>query len=361
MQYFDVQKFGQVDGQDVHKITINNDAALLSKEGAVRMSVLSYGCIQQSLETTDKDGKLIDVVLGFDNIEGYQSKENPYFGAIVGRYANRLSNGQITVGGKEYKLTKNERDVQTLHGGKCGWDKKVWKFTTTEDEKHCKLNMTLVSPHLDEGFPATVLAEVQYTVCKHQPKWKYSVKAEIDNDSPVDETVISMTNHAYFNLNGHDCGDVLKHEAMIAADEIVEVDAGMIPTGKLLKVDGTAFEFHRFKTFGERIDSPECRGYDHCFKLKGQDERQCALFRGDKSNITMMVSTTQPGGHLYTGNWIEKTSGKYKKGQNYGEKTGFAFEVGNFPDAPNQPGFPSAYLKKGEKYDHKTEFEFTIY
>ena len=328
--------------------------------------VTNYGAILQSMEIPDAAGNLVDVVLGFDTLEEYLG-EHPFFGATVGRCANRIAGGRFTLGGKAYSLAINDRaGPNHIHGGPGGFDKQVWEpvdFGQGEDGTSVVLAYT--SAEGEEGYPGTVETTVTYTLTRDD---ELRISMEARTDRP---TVVNLTNHAYWNLSGHQSGPVLDHEVTLFADAYTPVDRHLIPTGEIREVAGTPFDFTRPRTMAAEMDgtaSPGPRntgdpvGYDHNFVLRntGGKTRPAARAASLRSGLTMEVTTNQAGVQFYTGNHLSGAlSGK--GGAVYGRHHAFCLETQAFPDAINHqgaPGWPSVVLNPGEAYRHEVCYAF---
>jgi aldose 1-epimerase len=325
----------------------------------IEASITNYGGRLVTLKTPDRDGRFADIVLGFDDPDEYL-KKNPYFGALVGRYANRIANAEFTLDGTTYKLARNNGE-NSLHGGLKGFDKIAWKGEQISTPDGPALMLEYVSADGEEGYPGTLTATATYTLTD-------------DNDLRIDyaattdkKTVLNLTNHSYFDLAGQGSGDILDHIVTIAADHFTPVNAHLIPTGELRSVMGTPFDFTRPTRIGDRIDQDNEQlklgaGYDHNFVLKasGRDPSFAARAHHPDSGRTLEVLTTQPGVQFYTGNHLADSLSKGKGGVIYGFRSGFCLETQHFPDSPNQPNFPSTELKPGEQYQQTTIFRFSI-
>jgi len=298
--------------------------------GPMRAAVLSYGAILQSLEVSGTD-----VVLGYDNLGDYLTRSR-YFGAVVGRYGNRIAGGRFTLDGRDHELPINN-GPNSLHGGPRGFDTRVWRITHASDTA---VTLEYVSQDGEEGYPGRLTVAVTYTLTADAIRIDYRAAA----DAP---TVLNLTNHSYFNLAGG--GDVLKHVVRIDADHYLPVDATQIPTGEIAPVAGTPFDFTSPREIGERIADPLLGdGYDHCYVLRGGIE-----VREPTGGLTMEVTTTEPGVQFYTGNFLDGVATAY------GKHAGLCLETQHFPDSPNQPGFPSTVLRPGERFDSTTTYRFT--
>jgi aldose 1-epimerase len=334
------------------------DLYTLSNSKGMSVSIITLGGIVTSLSVPDKAGVPGDVVLGFDSLEGYL-KGHPYFGAIVGRYGNRIGKGKFTLNGVEYTLARNNGENH-LHGGVKGFDKAIWKAKDVSGLAGQALELTHVSSDGDEGYPGTLSVTVTYTV-PAESELRIDYSATTDKD-----TVLNLTNHSYFNLAGQGSGNILGHEIAIEADRFTPVDAGLIPTGELRPVKGTPFDFGQPHTIGERIDAKKDeqivrgKGYDHNFVLNGQAGtlRLAARVSEATSGRIMEVLTTEPGVQFYTGNFLDGTLAG-KGGKVYGHRSAFCLETQHFPDSPNKPSFPSVVLKPGANYQTTTVYRFT--
>lgn len=336
--------FGKTeDGTPVERFTLTN--------GRITARIMTYGAIVTDLIVPDRDGKPGDVVLGFPTLDGYL-KGHPFFGAIAGRYANRIAKGKFTLDGKDYTLARNN-GPNTLHGGNKGFDKYVWKVEKSSDTS---LTLSHVSPDGDEGYPGKLSVTVTYTVTKDDA-------LRIDYKATTDKpTVVNLTNHSYFNLAGQGSGTIDDQEMQIEADSYTPVDETLIPTGKIAPVRGTPLDFTKPTRLGARYAElkGEPIGYDHNFVLRGHGELTALAARAydPKSGRVMEVYTTQPGVQLYTGNFLDgKLTGK--DGAVYKQHTGFCLETQHFPDSPNQPDFPSTVLRPGETFASTTIYKFS--
>ena len=336
------KSFGQTnDGQAV-------TAFVLENANGVKVKVLDYGATIASVEAPDRDGAMADVTLGFDDIAGYQSGDNPYFGATCGRYANRIKEGHFALEGSAYSLAINN-GPNALHGGLVGFDKKVWDAAIGGDA----VKMTLVSPDGDEGYPGTLSVELEFSLSDDN-ELALEYRATTDKT-----TVVNLTNHSYFNLNGS--GDVLGHLAQINADAYTAVDDDAIPTGALAPVAGTEMDLLTPIAIGQNIESVQGLGYDHnyCINQAAPGELTLAARVVDPaSGRTLECLTTEPGVQFYTGNFLDGFKGK--DGQAYGKHAGFCLETQRYPDSPNQPGFPSTELAPGETYTHTCIYRFGV-
>ncbi|MBQ9104065.1 MAG: galactose mutarotase [Clostridia bacterium] len=334
--------FGNIDGKQVKLYTIT--------AGDITAEILTYGGVVRSLIVPDKNGKPTDVCLGYDTVEEYMNNEG-YIGALIGRVGNRIGEGKFMLNGKEYNVGLNDNG-NSLHGGVKGWNTKIWDDEVVNDTT---LKLSIVSPDGEEGFPGTVKVEVVYTVIKDRGL-KIDYKAVSDKD-----TVINMTNHAYFNLNGQGNGDILGNTLMIDADAIVPVDEKLIPHGEIMEVENTCFDFRTEKAIGKDIETDDivmkyCGGYDVNFCLNGDGYRKVTVAKGNLSGIVMSVYTLEKGIQLYSGNFLKGVKGK--GGAVYNKRNGFCLETQNYPNAINCPEYPSMVLKAGEEYLTTTEYVF---
>jgi aldose 1-epimerase len=329
------------------------DLYTLTNEHGMEARIMTYGGILVSLKVPDSSGNLADVVLGFDSLDQYV-KQSPYFGAIVGRYANRIAKGKFTLEGKEYTLAINN-GANSLHGGLRGFDKVVWKAVQESN----LLSLTYVSGDGEEGYPGTLSVKVIYKLSKDNIL-RIDYVATTDNP-----TVLNLSHHSYFNLAGAGEGDVLGHLLTINADAFTPVDAGLIPTGELRKVKGTPFDFSTPTAIGARINQDDDQlkkrgGYDHNFVLNKSKKylTEAARVEDPASGRVMEVWTTEPGLQFYTGNFLGGNM-KGKGGKTYAKRGGFCLETQHFPDSPNHPEFPSTELKPGNGFHSVTEFRFS--
>ncbi len=342
--------FGKLpDGTPVEAFTLKNSKG-------VEATILNYGGLVVSLKVPDKNGKLGDVVLGYDTVDGYL-KESPYFGAMIGRYGNRIAKGKFTLNGQQYTLAVNN-GPNALHGGIKGFDKVVWTphlLATTEGPA---LELTYLSRDGEEGYPGNLSVRATYTLTEDNGL-KLEYRATTDKD-----TVVNLTQHSYFNLAGR--GDNLQHEVMIPADRFTPVDRTLIPTGELRPVEGTPFDFRKSTAIGARIgqDDEQLKfgnGYDHNWvinKKAGEFTLMARVYEPTSGRV-MEVFSTEPGLQFYTGNFLDgKITGK--GGWVYNFRNAFAMEPQHFPDSPNQPNFPSVVLKPGQEYKHTLMYKFSV-
>ncbi|XP_055986579.1 galactose mutarotase [Sorex fumeus] len=317
------------------------------RTGQLRVDVLSWGCTISALEVQDRQGRAADVVLGFAELEGYLQKQ-PYFGAVVGRVANRIAKGRFELDGKEYQLPIN-REPNSLHGGFRGFDKVLWSPKVLPNG----VQFSRVSADGEEGYPGELKVWVTYTVDGGELTINY--RAQTSRPTPV-----NLTNHSYFNLAGQGSPDVYDHEVTIAADAFLPVDANLIPTGEVAPVQGTAFDLRSPVQLGKRLQELGLPGFDHNFCLDRSGQRRfCARVRHAASGRVLEVSTTQPGVQFYTGNFLDGTL-RGKGGSTYPKHSGLCLETQSWPDAVNQPHFPPVVLRPGEEYNHTTWLTFSV-
>jgi aldose 1-epimerase len=339
--------FGAISGQHVDIFTLRN-------ANGIEVKATNYGGIITSIVVPDRNGRPGDIVLGFDDLQSYV-KDSPYFGAVVGRYGNRIAKGRFTLDGHTYTLAVNN-GPNHLHGGLKGFDKVIWNAEPLPGATGLVLSRR--SPDGEEGYPGNLDVRVTYRLTDDN-------RLVIDYHASTDKaTPVNVTQHSYFNLAGE--GDVLGHELTIDADRYTPVDANLIPTGELAPVDGTPFDFRKSTAIGARIDQPNQQlknagGYDHNWVLnrKGTGLQLAARVVEPKTGRTLEVSTTQPGLQFYSGNFLDGTL-KGKGGRVYQKHAGLCLETQHFPDSPNHPGFPSTIVRPGEQYDTQTVFRFGV-
>ena len=335
-------------------------AYTLKNAHGIELQVLDYGGIIVSLRVPDRTGRLGDVVLGFDSLADYQ-RGSPYFGALIGRYGNRIARGRFSLDGRGYTLATNN-GPNHLHGGVRGFDKVVWKIAPFQHADSVGLVLTYTSPDGEEGYPGTLRATVTYTLTDSN-QLIFDYHATTDRATPV-----NLTQHSYFNLAGDGTGDILGHVVMLNADRFTPVDSTLIPTGEIRSVAGTPFDFRTPTPIGTRIDQndPQLRfgrGYDHNFVLnkggKGGEPTLAARVYEPTTGRVMEISTTEPGLQFYSGNFLDGTL-RGKHGVVYRHRYGFAMETQHFPDSPNEPAFPTTILRPGEEYRSRTIYRFTV-
>jgi aldose 1-epimerase len=344
------RSFGHMpDGQRVYLYTLTNDHDM-------EVVISNYGGIIVSIKAPDKNGRASDVVLGFDDLKGYLHN-TPYFGALVGRYANRIANGRLSLNGREYSLTQND-GPNSLHGGGQGFDTRVWQAQEGANAEGQQLRLHYISKDGEEGYPGEVSVDVIYTLTNHN-ELRLDYSATTDKD-----TVINLTSHPYFNLAGQGEGDILSHELILYARRFTPVDQALIPTGELREVAGTAFDFRQPRAVGAHINDEDpqlklARGYDHNFVLdntKGELALAARLMEPSSGRV-LEVLTTEPGIQFYSGNFLDGAiTGKRKV---YKHRYGLCLEPQHYPDSPNHPGFPSTLLKPGQQYRSTTVFRFS--
>jgi aldose 1-epimerase len=331
------------------------DLYALTNSHGMKVGIITYGARIQSIDVPDRNGNMADVVLGFGDMAGYLGND-PFFGATVGRYANRIAKGRFRLDGVEYQLPIND-GPNCLHGGPEGFDKKVWHAHELSGP-HPALELTYFSKNGEEGFPGDLHVKVVYTL-DNDNALRIDYTATTDKD-----TVINMTNHSYFDLAGAGSGSILDEEVMIDANSFTPISDVMIPTGKIESVAGTPFDFRKLTRIGARIneDNPQlkfARGYDDNWVLnrKGPGLEFAARAVDPKSGRELEVFTTEPGVQFYTGNFLDGTI-RGKGGKIYGHRSAFTFETQHFPDSPNQPNFPTTELKPGQTFHQTTVFKF---
>ena len=343
---FHTEQFGRTpEGEEVFLYTLTSAKGL-------RARITNYGAILVSLEAPDRHGKLDDITLGFESLDKY-IEQKVYFGATVGRYANRIGNARFVLDGVEYKLAAND-GPNHLHGGLKGFDKVVWKpveVTAAEDRAWAKLSY--LSKDGEEGYPGNLQCTITYTLT-NDDELQISYEAQTDR-----KTVLNLTNHAYWNLAGQGAGNVLGHEMLIDAGRFTIVDQGLIPVGATASVVDTPLDFLSPRTIGSRLRQLRY-GYDHNFVLKGRPDtlKFCARVQEPASGRIMEIQTTEPGVQLYTGNFLDG-SVVGKGGKAYGKHAGFCLETQHYPDSPNKPSFPSTVLEPGKKFASTTVHKFS--
>lgn len=332
------------------------DLYVLQNGGGVQAVFTNYGARWVSLLMDDKEGNKTDVVVGLTSVEDYKNAEEPYYGATVGRYANRIAQGRFTLDGKEYKLATNQPPSH-LHGGNEGFQYKVWDVVQVDNSS---ITFRYLSPDGEEGYPGNLEVTVVYSLTEAN-------EVKVDFSANTDKaTVVNLTNHAYFNLNGQGSGPITGHFLRINADRYTPMDENSIPFGRLDAVAGTPFDFTKATPIGERIDADNEQlknggGYDHNFVLnkEGAEMSLAAIAVGERSGIQMEVLTTEPGVQLYTGNFM---AGKHtlKGGYKDEKRHAFCLETQHFPDSPNQPQFPTTVLQPGETFTSHSIFRFSV-
>ncbi len=333
------------------------DLYVLKNHNGMEAAFTNYGGRLVSLLVPDKNGKMTDVVVGFNSVEGYEKSTEPYFGATIGRYGNRIAKGQFSLDGKKYQLSINN-GVNTLHGGKKGFQDVVWDADKLNDST---LQLTYLSKDMEEGFPGNLKVKVTYSLTGDN-----GLKCEYEATTDK-KTVVNLTNHAFFNLNGEGSGTILNHTVQIYADKYTPIDSGFIPLGAITAVvKGTPFDFTTPVTIGARIDENNIqlkngKGYDHNFVLNGPKANglnHAATVTGDKSGIVMNVYTEEPGLQFYSGNFMQSKN-TFSDGSKDDFRTAFAMETQHYPDSPNEPSYPSTVLKPGQVYKTYSVYDFS--
>tara|TARA_B100001079_G_scaffold250371_1_gene241863 strand:- start:141 stop:1187 length:1047 start_codon:yes stop_codon:yes gene_type:complete len=343
--------FGKLkNGENIYKYLLAN--------GSCEIEVISYGGIITSIKVPDKNNNLIDVALGFNTLDPYL-KDHPYFGAIVGRYANRIDNGQFTINNMDYNLPINNNGT-SLHGGIKGFDKVNWDVVSYDSEKKRYIKLNYLSKDMEEGYPGNLNIYVTYTLTDDN---ELRVKYEAETDKT---TVLNLTQHTYFNLSGESFGDILDHKLEIDADSFLPVNEKIIPTGEIKNVEGTPFDFRKGKKIGKDLYKQDDQlllgnGYDHCWVLNdyNKDLRKISEVNSDDSKIKMEVFTDLPGVQLYIGNFLDGSINS-KQGMSYIKRSGFCLETQFFPNSPNTESFPSTVLEPGDKFSSTTTFKFSL-
>lgn len=338
-------------GEEVDQYTLRN-------EDSMEVKIITYGGRITSLKVPDRDGNFEDVVLGFDSLEDYTG-DNPFFGALIGRFGNRIAGGKFTLDGEEYTLAQNDGENH-LHGGEKGFDRVVWQVDEERSDSNT-LVLSYVSEDMEEGYPGRLETTVIYTLNEDN---SFDVEYEATTD---EKTIVNLTQHAYFNLSGDFSTTVLDHLVEINADHYLPVTESLIPTGELREVENTPFDFTEPTRIGENIEDlneqlERGQGYDHCWVLNDQDSgmRFAASALHPESGRYMEVHTNEPGIQFYTGNFLDGTLPRQYDDGTYGHRAGFCLETQHFPDSPNQEDFPSVVLEPGETYSSKTSFKFSV-
>ncbi|HTX19030.1 MAG TPA: aldose epimerase family protein [Bacteroidota bacterium] len=338
------------DGREVYRYSLHSSTGM-------EADIITFGAIVTNLYVKDRDGKLADVVLGYDSLQGYVT-DRVYFGAIVGRYGNRIGKGKFSLGGKEYQLDIND-GANHLHGGARGFNKMLWTAEPIEGKEGPSLRLTYVSKDGEEGYPGTLTATVTYTLTNDNA---LEIRYEGTTDKP---TIFNPTHHSYFNLSGDMTKTILDHQLMIAADSMTPIASDLITTGAIVGVAGTPMDFRTLTAVGSRINEPFeqlkfGRGYDHNWVLRnytGQVRKVAEVYESTTGR-DLSVLTDQPGLQFYSGNFLDG-SAKGKKGVAYQRRTGLCLEAQHYPDSPNKPNFPSVVLLPGAVYHQTTVYQFS--
>ena len=329
----------------------------LKNSHGMEVRTIPYGAIIVSIRVPDRAGRFDDVVIGHDRLEGYLTASR-FFGAVVGRFGNRIAKGRFTLDGRTYELAVNN-GPNHLHGGVKGFDKVVWKAEPDNSGSAQRIVFSRTSADGEEGYPGNLAVKVTYTLTNNN---ELAIEYEATTDKP---THVNLTHHSYFNLAGHGAGDILGHELMIDADRYTPVDETLIPTGELAPVAGTPFDFKQSTAIGARINQAGNqqlafgKGYDHNWVVNGSGFRRVARAYEPKSGRTLEVATTEPGLQFYSGNFLDGSL-TGKEGAVYRHRTGFCLETQHFPDSPNKPSFPTTLLKPGETYRTRTVYTFGV-
>ena len=335
----------------------NIDQFILKNKSGMEISAINYGGIITSWKAKDRDGEYKDIVLGFNDLSQYET-ESPYFGAIIGRYGNRIAKGKFTLNGENYTLAVNNGENH-LHGGLKGFDKIVWDTKEVVNDSTASLVLSYISKDMEEGYPGNLEVQVTYTLDNHD---ELSVKYEAVSDKT---TIINLTQHSYFNLSADLNKNILDHEITINSDAFLPVDSTLIPTGEIRNVGDTPFDFRKPKKIGDEINTSNKQlkfgmGYDHCWVLNNQDQglRFVASAYDSGTGRLLEVFSDQPGIQFYSGNFLDGTL-KSKIGGTYDFRSGFCLETQHYPNSPNENDFPSVTLRPGEKYMTETIFKFS--
>ena len=356
------ERFGTTkDGTPVEVFTLSN-------KGGIKLRAMTYGATVLSLETPDREGKSADIVLGYKTVGQYE-KASPYFGAIVGRYGNRIASGTFHLDGKEYNLAQNNGAAglkSSLHGGLRGFDKVVWKAEGLARDGEQGVRFSYLSKDGEEGYPGNLEVKVTYWL-NDKNEWRVDYEAASDKATPV-----NLTQHSYFNLKGEGRGDILGHELMLPAAKFTPVNSAMIPTGELRPVAGTPLDFNKPNVIGSRIGAEDEQlrlggGYDHYFVLKrpflgglfGRHTHHAATVHEPLTGRLLTIVTSEPGIQFYSGNFLDGTL-TGKAGARYPKRSGFCLETQHYPDSPNHPAFPSTILRPGKVLKSTTVFQFGV-
>ena len=343
--------FGKLEnGENVYKYLLKNDKC--------EVELITYGGIITSIKVPDLNGNLIDVALGFNDFDSYL-EGHPYFGAIVGRYANRIDNGSFSIDDNDYSIPINNNGT-SLHGGIKGFDKVNWNVVSYDSINHNSIKLNYLSKHMEEGYPGNLNTYVKYTLTEDN---ELVVEYQAETDKP---TVLNLTQHTYFNLSGESSGDILDHNLLINADSFLPVNEKIIPTGEIKSVENTPFDFRKIKKIGKDINIEDRQlklgnGYDHCWVLNDYNKksRKIGEVNSNKTKINMEIFSDLPGVQLYTGNFLDGSLNS-KKDLKYINRSGFCLETQFYPNSPNNQNFPSTKLEPGKIFYSKTSFKFSI-
>ena len=334
------------------------DQFILSTKKGMEISVITYGGIITSWTAADKNGDYRDIALGYNTLAEYEA-ETPYFGALIGRYGNRIAKGKFSIDGEAYTLAVNNGENH-LHGGLKGFDKVVWDAKTIVNDSTASLELSYLSIDMEEGYPGNLQTKVTYTLNNND---ELSVKYEAKTDKP---TIVNLTQHSYFNLTADFNQPVLDHELVIKADSFLPVDSTLIPTGEFRNVAETPFDFRSPKAIGKQINAENIQiknglGYDHCWVLNDQEKgvRFVASAYEPVSGRLLEIFSDEPGIQFYSGNFLDGTLPSKNQGT-YQHRTGFCLETQHFPNSPNEPSFPTTILKPGETFTSETWFQFSV-
>jgi aldose 1-epimerase len=330
----------------------------LKNQNGMEVDIITFGGIITDLKVPNKDGVSENVVTGFNSLEQYM-KPNPFFGALIGRFGNRIAKGKFTLDGKEYTLAINNAP-NALHGGPEGFFRAVWKAEEAKSGEAAVLKLSYLSKDMEEGYPGNLKVIVTYTLTKNN---ELEVLYEATTDK---KTVVNLTQHTYFNLSGDFSKTILDHELTLNADKIVPVDATLIPTGVLQDVTNTPFDFRKPKLIGKDINAKDeqlvrGKGYDHCWVLNNPEKGKTVIAKAyhPATGRVLEVTTDEPGIQFYSGNFLDGTL-PMRNGGTYAHRTGFCLETQHYPDSPNQKNFPTTVLNPGENYKTKTTFKFSV-
>ncbi|HEY1063512.1 MAG TPA: aldose epimerase family protein [Daejeonella sp.] len=335
----------------------NTDLYILRNKNNAEAVFTNYGARIVSLSVPDRSGKLTDVVVGFASVEAYKQSTEPYFGATIGRYGNRIARGKFKLDGQEYSIFTNN-SPNALHGGKKGFQDVVWDARQVNGQT---LEFSYLSKDMEEGFPGNLQVKVIYTLSDDN---ELMINYEASTDK---KTIVNLTNHAFFNLNGEGSGSILNHSLQINAEQYTPVDSTLIPLGKIESVAGSPFDFRKAEKIGDRIEDNNIqlkygKGYDHNYVLNPAESgvmKAAAIARADQSGIVMEVFTQEPGLQFYSGNFMQGKN-TFKGGTKDEFRTAFCLETQHFPDSPNQPAFPATVLSPGEVYKTSTVYKFSV-